>query len=446
MSKPDHGFLRATLLAVLCTAAGERSLAAASLGGTEGEDSRLHALVERRAGGPKDEAELVQAFAKLGTSIAPDLFELQLSEGFEAFLPADFDPSAWVVPPDDLPRVALRALVLLPDEVVLAHVRSRLSGARDLELVLAAARTIGAAAAAEGLPMLLEIVDGLGTDLGFPHARATVATALREVLVDPACAGALARKWKLLEPRTRDLVVEAMLALERPAVAEFLLSQLGADPALDLRILPKVAAPFERAPWKIEALDLAGLERSLESNEPRVRALAATVLGKLQREEALDRLLEHLTDADPRVERAVTAVLHTWSGNAVSAFSDWSVWAAEEQRWHQDAMPAILSAIDPESPPETVMAAVYALAQRPVHRRDAVRELAAILPRTCGEFARQIARTLERLDGREAVPQLIDALSTPDDGLQLEVWKTLRKLTDADLGPDPDDWRAWLEG
>jgi hypothetical protein len=96
---------RASWIVLASAAAGERALA----GSVDGGDSRIQALVVRRPEGPRDADELARALARLGTPALPDLFELQLSAGFEAFLPPELDPSTWIVAPDDVPGVALRA-------------------------------------------------------------------------------------------------------------------------------------------------------------------------------------------------------------------------------------------------------------------------------------------------------------------------------------------------
>jgi HEAT repeat protein len=320
-----------------------------------------------------------------------------------------------------------------------------MAGEHDLELSLAAARTLGALRSVDGLPLLLGILEGLGTDWSFPHARATLSTALDGVFADPLSPSAVTRQWKGLSPRAQELLAESLLSSSAPAAAEFLLTRLGESPPLDLRILSKVGEPFQREPWRIEALDISGLLRALGSSEAGVRAQAATVIGKLRREDALEELLGHLRDGDMRVQRAVVTTLRAWSGNAgASSPEEWQAWAAQETRWHAESLPELLTAIAPDQPPEAVMAAATELARSPIHRREAVRELVKLLPHASPELGREILRLLVQLQGREAVPGLVDELASSSAGLESDCWKALRALTGADLGADPADWRAWL--
>ncbi len=442
--------MRRGLIAGLLAAAsaGGMPADAAGVGATGAGDrsAELRALLVRQPRGPQDEAALVRAFAKLGPDVVSDLFDLQLGDGLDAFLAEGFDPSTWVVMPDALSGVALRALGELPDDAVIAHVEHRLAGTRDFDLELAALRTLGTCGSAKGIPLLLDVIEGLGTDLYFPAARATVDTALLAVVDgDPRSVEVLAKSWRELPDDTRELALRALIASGRPQAAEFLVSLIGRDPSMDLTILPGLAGSLQRAPWRLEPRHLEAFRGALRSTDPRVRVLALSAVGELDDEPAVDDVLRMLSDPDAGVRRTASAVLRAWSGNApASTPEEWAEWRDREERWHVEELTKLLAEFAAETPPERIVEAVNALASHPVHRRDAVGALAALLPDLPPDFAEEACRLLVRLDGKSAVPEIVELLDSAPAGLQRHAWEALRQLTGASLGPDAKDWRAWL--
>ncbi len=442
--------MKRRLVAGLLAAAsvGATPVDAAGAGGTGAGDrsAELRALLVRQPRGPQDEAALVRAFAKLGPEVVPDLFDLQLGEGLDAFLAEDFNPSTWVVASDHLSEVALRALGELPEDAVIAHVQLRLAGERDFDLELAALRTLGVCRSFKGMPILLEVIEGLGTDLYFPAARATVDSALLAVIDgDPRSVEVLVKSWRKLPEDTRKLALRALIASDRPQSAEFLISLVGQDPSLDLEIVPGLASSLQRAPWRLEPRHLEAFRSALRSTEPRVRALAASAVGQFGDEQSLDEMLRLLSDPDAAVRRTAAGVLRSWSGNAAASTpEDWLEWRDREELWHARELTKLLAEFEADVPPARIAAAVNALASHPLHRRDAVGALAALLPELQADFAQEVCRILVRLDGRDAVPELIELLDSAPAGLQREAWEALRRLTGAALGPDVKDWRAWL--
>lgn len=62
-----------------------------------------------------------------------------------------------------------------------------------------------------------------------------------------------------------------------------------------------------------------------------------------------------------------------------------------------------------------------------------------------GALARAILRLSPGLRHREAILILIQALESPDEAISQDAHQELVRITQKDLGTDPEAWRGWLK-
>ena len=164
--------------------------------------------------------------------------------------------------------------------------------------------------------------------------------------------------------------------------------------------------------------------RDLDSEDHEDRMDAAVALGERRATKAVKALENHLAKDDWALVRAVCARALTRIGRKESAG-------------------AFVRALDDKN--ETVRwEAVLGLGKLGV-REEAGRIASLLGTEKAPEVRRECAKILGLFGAVDRIPDLIDALEDPDATVRLQAERSLQRLTVRDLGPHPEDWRAWYK-
>lgn len=184
----------------------------------------------------------------------------------------------------------------------------------------------------------------------------------------------------------------------------------------------------------------------VRAEDLQVARAALLALGELEDVASIPAMIELLgEDSGGLAENALWA-LRRISGLKLNENRDlWRAWYRQEERWFEEDAPRAIERL--RSPLDhQVAAAVREIGNHRLHRHELARELAPVLEHPQATLRALACRALARLGSLTALADLAHALRDAEEEVFQAASRALVVLTGRDLGTDPDDWLALLEG
>jgi HEAT repeat protein len=251
----------------------------------------------------------------------------------------------------------------------------------------------------------------------------------------------LARSWRGAAP---ELLVPAILAVgeaQDPRGLEFLHELILAREELTLAAaaqIPRLGPSDDRSLNE----DLAARLRELldPADASRTRTLCQA-LGALEDLTAVPQLIELLASESRGLKAAAHAALKRATGLEFPADTlRWTHWLREERAWMTSEKDAAFRLLRSRDEGE-VARAIHEIEAHPLARVELVDALEELLHSRSPSNQVQACAAAGRLERREIVRALIDALEDPSTEVVEAAHRALQKLTGFDLPDDPACWR-----
>jgi HEAT repeat protein len=251
----------------------------------------------------------------------------------------------------------------------------------------------------------------------------------------------LARSWRSVPP---ELLVPAILAVgeaQDPRGLDFLHEMIVAREEL---LIPAAAQISRLGVSDDRSLneDLAARLRELldPADASRSRTLCQA-LGALEDLAAVPQLIDLLASESRGLKSAAHAALERATGLAFPADTlRWMHWLREERAWmtreKDDAFRLLRSRDDGE-----IARAIHEIEAHPLARVELLEALEELLHSRRTSSQLQACAAAGRLERRELVRALIEALEDPSTEVVEAAHQALRKVTGFDLPDDPARWR-----
>ena len=265
---------------------------------------------------------------------------------------------------------------------------------------------------------------------------------LTEILTArPAELEALADLPEETYPSLRLAIVRAAGAAPSTESASFLAEVMDTDPSLDRMVLAELGRVLEAIdepcdPW----VELRVLSH-LDSQEPSMRREACMTAGRVELFDAVPRLIELLEDPDEGARESAAWALERITAMRMKPEPErWLAWhRAELEWWSHDAREAFSQLRSSEA--HEVAAAIRALSGHRNFRHQISEELCVVLKREEGSLAAQACAALGALGSARAIPELVEALSSPSEGTRTAAGSALERITGrTGLPAERDAW------
>ncbi|MSR62500.1 MAG: HEAT repeat domain-containing protein [Planctomycetes bacterium] len=428
----SRGASRPALLALFLLAAPLSAQLAAPLAPVlDYEPAR--AVLRRR--GPKDarkSEELVASLAALGAQGVPELYELGVGRGLDAFIGAEWVPGDWLCEPEGIPPLAQQALERAPRAAVLAELATVLGGEPTTPELMIVLRLLGAQRSSGGLDLVLACATKLGDmEVLRPSVRLALRDALENILsVDPRAWPEVESALAGLEPAVCRVLVEAIGATQRSEGMRILKRLFGREePPAELVAESMAELELER-PWEFGGQTLERCNSWWNDSDPARRAQMARLAGRLGTAEHVPALVDLLAESDKMVKRCATLALESLAGGGSLPADEagWDAWYEREQAWRETRWPALLETLTGEQA-GPANEALRELSRHPLYRGEAAQALAGVLNELPLTVALAACLELERSASRRALPGLVNTLEGEAPQLRSAAWHALRVIS-----------------
>lgn len=364
----------------------------------------------------------------LGSPSIPLLFSI-LREGRYASLD-DQDDRIEAVLTAERERALRRALRELPRTAVTSHLREVAVAPAPLDLRRVTLSVLAPIARTTDLRFLFRLCEPVPPE---EHADSVCAGRLREGLVrileeDREAYRSLRSVLSAAHADLRSPTLHAITEVPGREAFLFLSELLGEHEDLHGFLLSGMGRVARELPLPAEELALARVRPLLASEDPQLVREAALVLGRVEDQQTVPRLIDLLEDENPGVVSAAHWSLRCMSGLDLRADPvRWRTWLAEERAWWRDHAPEVLGWL---RSPEPVMAkrGIAIAVQRRHRRHELALEIASLLDFPDEDVVRRAVRALGMLESRAALPRLLELCSHGDESLRDLALETYGKL------------------
>lgn len=348
--------------------------------------------------------------------------------------------------------VLFEALRRWPARAVSAHVRACVPADAPLATRLVAWRILAEVGREGGFGAW----DAISSDvpaahLASPAARTPCRAALIGILRrDNGAFAELSRRFDDLPRHLQALACDAVANSGRAAGERLLITRLPraghAPDEIQLAALDALARLVEGTTGDLLEEDLADVRALARHPDARVRAATLVLLGRVFDLRSHPLLTDALSDADDTVRAAAHWALRWIAVDDLGTEAGpWTAWFDAQLAWYEAELPRLHRAIEIRVPEQSIRAA-RTLAERPWFRHTSSREVATLCSAEDPNLVRQACVVLRELKSPAAVPFLLDALASAEEGSRDALRGTLVAITGRDLPADTAKWRAALLG
>jgi HEAT repeat protein len=399
----------------------------------------------------RTQGQVVDQLADLGPDAVPALFDIYMGDGLEELFGKEeaVDVDDWWCRPDEMHEVVLAALGRMSPKDVVAHVDRTVPDDAEHETRVATLRVLAALGSTEALEPLFRLGASFGTlPLRYRSVQSPMETAFEAILVGDT-ARVVRDLPELLEDAPEGVQSTFVTAAGRTGREELVsvfarLAQGGGDVGVQaLETLPDLV---NAAPWRHDdsARELA--RNYLSSADWRYRRAAAFAAGQMNDVEAFRGVVLLLDDDHQAVASAAR-----WALEAISEIEDpetstaWLRWFDEQEGWWYDNRDALFDDLD-SGDAMRVGQALRNLYARPLFREEAAHEVSRLLDSSDEALVVTAINGLQDLGSKRVVPELVWLVDSRSQRIRVAAVQALGRLTGADLPPDRNAWRAYVEG
>jgi len=347
-------------------------------------------------------------------------------------------------------RVILRALELMEPDMILSYLESEL-GTHSIGRRRAVIQFLGSAGRATDTLRLIGVA--LTPDEREPEASIDRAT--RQALVsiirrDPVTFGVLEGGFPVLRVEILPTVIEAFGAVGDPRAFKFLCTAAREHESLRLRVLEQVPS-VGRSGEDLLDIEMRGYARELIHEDREGCRTAIRAAAVLRDDEAIPALIELLpeiaggqdgipsSDEPSDLESAARAALCSMTGMSFESRTGWSRWYQAERAWMVTERVAAFQKLS-SSDHRQVAEALEAIAPHPLVREEFVSVLSDLLRTRPVEIRLLVCRAIQDSGAREAIPELVSALTSESSKVGVAAHHALQSLTGRDLPLDAEVW------
>lgn len=231
-----------------------------------------------------------------------------------------------------------------------------------------------------------------------------------------------------------------------PRVLARLASLLGHGLDADRAVVSRIEQCARETGAEPDAWTLQSVRDLLRSGEPELRRVATAAAAALRDVDAVPRLVDLLSDPDPRVAQVAASSLRELGGADLGPDPNvWTEWFESERTWLRETWPEHVQALGSDDPVEA-RGALRGVLDHPLWRRTTAREIAPRLRRLDPGVAAVACGVLARLGCRSAVPSLVQLLDVAEPALRDSAAAALQRLTGRTLPPVAEAWAEALGG
>ena len=245
----------------------------------------------------------------------------------------------------------------------------------------------------------------------------------------------------------RESLLRGVASVARLDSVEVLADLLDLAPDLDPLILSSIGRIGSLDPLEVSERVRAQVRRllELEHDDSRLRE-AALVAGRLEDALAMNTLVELLNSPSSGVRGNAHWSLQHVSGLPLDDdYFRWLTWLRGNELWWAEDWPSVRAALRGGDRSETCEA-IREIAGRRYRRHELAQELLHVLRRTDDDVMVGYAcLALTALDSPVARDSLVDLLLDDRDIIRLRAHEALTSITELDLPPEADLWRAALK-
>ena len=380
--------------------------------------------------------------------------EIMLPRIFEALASRQVEPEGSGGEPEPLTleseRVLLRALELMEPGMILSYLESEM-GSRSIGRRRAVIQFLGSAGRATDTLRLI----GVALKPDERELEASIDRATRQALVsilrrDPITFGVLEGGFPVLRAEILPTVIEALGVVADPRGFSFLCTAAREHEALRLRVLEQVPA-VGRSGEELLDIEMRGYARDLIHEERAGCRTAIRAAAMLRDDEAIPALIELLpatasqqegapSEEEPSdLEIAARGALRSMTGMSFESRTGWSRWYQAERAWMVTKRAAAFQKLS-SSDHRQVAEALDAIAPHPLVREEFVSVLSDLLRTRPVEIRLLVCRAIQDSGAREAIPELVSALTCETSQVGVAAHRALQSLTGRDLPLDAEVW------
>jgi len=221
-------------------------------------------------------------------------------------------------------------------------------------------------------------------------------------------------------------------------------SLLGVVRDLDASVLLEVGNVARTVEHPLSDSAALRVRMYLGAVDPEQRKQAAVAVGQLDDYDAVEGLIELLSDGERGVRTNAYWALREITAMTIDAEpARWRIWFDDETGWWAQESRDLLADLGHVDSAE-VCRAINECARKRLFRRELTAPLVPMLRHPDPTVVRAACSAFFALRASDAAPQMVAVLEHPEDEVRAHALTMLVGLTGHELPPDPGAWRAAL--